>query len=88
MTPSHKKPGVAFWATVALVTALVYPLSLGPLTWLHHHGLIPEWIMDGPVQMLYVPLIWLSKIGVKDGAPIPELNAFGRAIDWYVEFWR
>jgi hypothetical protein len=28
---SHRKPGVAFWATVVLVVALVgYPLSFGP----------------------------------------------------------
>jgi hypothetical protein len=35
MTPSHKKPGVAFWATVGLVVVLVaYPLSFGPACWL------------------------------------------------------
>ena len=31
----HKKPGVAFWATVGLVVILVvYPLSFGPACWI------------------------------------------------------
>ncbi len=30
---SRKKPGVAFWATVALVAVLAYPLSFGPACW-------------------------------------------------------
>src|SRR5579864_3855419 len=31
---SRNKPGVAFWASVALVVALmVYPLSWGPVLW-------------------------------------------------------
>ncbi len=35
MTPSRKKPGVAFWATVVVVVGLVaYPLSFGPACWL------------------------------------------------------
>ena len=32
---SRKKPGVAFWATVVVVVALMaYPLSFGPACWL------------------------------------------------------
>jgi hypothetical protein len=27
----RKKPGMAFWATVVLVAALAYPLSIGPV---------------------------------------------------------
>jgi len=31
----HKKPGVAFWATVVVVVALLaYPLSFGPACWI------------------------------------------------------
>ena len=30
----RKKPGVAFWATVALVVVLAYPLSFGPCAWI------------------------------------------------------
>jgi len=29
MTPTRKKPGVAFWATVVVVVGLAYPLSFG-----------------------------------------------------------
>jgi hypothetical protein len=32
---SRKKPGVAFWATVALVVVLMaYPVSFGPACWI------------------------------------------------------
>ena len=35
MSKDRKRPGVAFWATVVLVVALVgYPLSFGPSCWL------------------------------------------------------
>ncbi len=30
----RKKPGVAFWATVAVVVVLVYVASIGPACWL------------------------------------------------------
>jgi hypothetical protein len=45
MTDNQKQPGVAFWAAVVLVVALVvaYPLSLGPAIWLYHHKLVPNW---------------------------------------------
>ena len=34
MTSDRKKPGVAFWATVVVVVALLaYPLSFGPACW-------------------------------------------------------
>jgi hypothetical protein len=34
MPDDRKQPGVAFWATVALVVVLVgYPLSFGPACW-------------------------------------------------------
>ena len=36
MTPDRKKPGVAFWATVAVVVVLAYPLSFGPVCWFRH----------------------------------------------------
>ena len=35
----RKKPGVAFWATVAVVVVLLYPLSTGPAAWLRMHVL-------------------------------------------------
>jgi hypothetical protein len=39
MTSSHKKPGVAFWATVVVVCLLIaYPLSFGPACWIATRG--------------------------------------------------
>jgi hypothetical protein len=34
----RKKPGVAFWATVGLVTALIYVLGFGPACWICSRG--------------------------------------------------
>jgi hypothetical protein len=34
MTSDRKKPGVAFWMTVAVVVVLAYPLSFGPACWI------------------------------------------------------
>jgi hypothetical protein len=40
MTTDRKKPGVAFWATVALVPMLLYVASFGPAWWLGHRQVI------------------------------------------------
>ena len=45
------KPGVAFWATVVVVAALVlYPLSYGPASWivprLWARGMMPQRVGD------------------------------------------
>ena len=37
MTPSRKRPGVAFWEIVVAVVALLYPISLGPACWASSH---------------------------------------------------
>ena len=51
----HKKPGVAFWATVVVVVALVvYPLSAGPVVWLEIHVLPRSTRMA--VRRFYLPL--------------------------------
>ena len=34
MSSDRKKPGVAFWATVALVVVLLYVASFGPACWM------------------------------------------------------
>ena len=50
----HKKPGVAFWATVGLVVVLVgYPLSLGPACWLAEKN----WDCECAVSVIYGRLI-------------------------------
>jgi hypothetical protein len=54
----RKKPGVAFWATVALVAVLLaYPLSFGPACWLCERGLLSQraaWIIFRPWTWLCV----------------------------------
>ncbi len=42
---SRKKPGVAFWATVLVLVALAYPVSLGPACWMFENRLLPlRWL--------------------------------------------
>jgi hypothetical protein len=79
VTDEHKQPGVAFWATVVLVIAvmLAYPLSLGPAVWLYHHKYVPNWARM-PIQVFYSPLEWLAHHG-----PGPVRDSF----NWYVELW-
>ena len=51
----RKKPGVAFWATVVVLVALVgYPLSLGPACWLASRTNVGSQF----VSALYRPITW------------------------------
>jgi hypothetical protein len=79
MSDRQKQPGVAFWATVVVVVALVlaYPLSLGPAIWLYHHKFVPNWARM-PIQVVYSPLEWLAHRG-----PGPVRDS----LNWYVELW-
>ncbi len=75
MTASRKQPGVAFWATVVVVIALVaYPLSFGPACWANgrtHVG-------DQAFLTAYRPIVWA----------FPTLSPAGqRAVRWYVDLW-
>jgi hypothetical protein len=67
--------GPAFWATVALVAALVgYPLSIGPA-----HG-IACWL-DSPV-------VWRSShVAYRPIALICSSDVAARAVFWYAELW-
>ncbi len=75
MTSNRKKPGSAFWATVAMLIALVgYPLSFGPACWIGSripHYEVPEFLG------LYLPL---SKVV----AHCPDWIYYGML--WYGEF--
>jgi hypothetical protein len=51
---SRKKPGVAFWATVVVVTLLVYPLSVGPSCWISSRW--GRWGNGTVVSKVYEPL--------------------------------
>jgi hypothetical protein len=52
----RKKPGVAFWATVALAVVLAgYPLSFGPACWISS-----RWSgSDLAFQTTFRPLVWV-----------------------------
>ena len=53
---NRKKPGVAFWATVVVVVALLgYPLSFGPYVAFIWATDAPEWITQ-PCGAFYEPL--------------------------------
>jgi hypothetical protein len=54
MTPSRKKPGVAFWATVVVVVVLAaYPLSFGPACWLADRNVVPY----GAIYKIFSPFL-------------------------------
>ena len=76
MSESRKKPGVAFWATVAamLVVLVGYPLSTGPVVWLHDHGFLPDWA-EPVIEAFYWPLSLLPRDIVQ-------------AIDQYAGLWQ
>src|SRR5262245_58026611 len=59
MTSNRKKPGLAFWATVVVVVALVaYPLRCGPACWLVSRTRIGE----SALPVIFHPMTALMKI--------------------------
>jgi hypothetical protein len=56
MTPSRKKPGMAFWATVVVVVVLAYPLSFGPACWVANRT---DLFKDDDLPVIYRPIGWL-----------------------------
>jgi hypothetical protein len=72
----RKKPGMAFWATVVVVVAVLYPASTGPLVWLDAHQLLPPWTR-GPVDFFYAPLEMLGD----------SSQLFRRAVSEYWKLW-
>ncbi len=56
MSDDQKQPGVAFWATLAVVVVLVlYPLSAGPAAWLVTVAGEPVWLED-VFELSYLPV--------------------------------
>jgi hypothetical protein len=56
---SRKKPGVAFWASVVVVTVLIgYPLLFGPAQFVRVQQRCPQWL-DDTILIVYGPIIWL-----------------------------
>jgi hypothetical protein len=76
----RKKPGVAFWATVAVFVVLVgYPLSFGPACWISSHTLDRgDRIGAQTVNMMYQPILSLAWSG-------PSIVQ--GPIIWYARLW-
>jgi hypothetical protein len=66
------------WAkrvAIALIVALiVYPLSIGPATWLDERGLLPV----SAVPLIFLPLFWTYESGPR---------SIRVATDWYIGVW-
>lgn len=54
----RKKPGVAFWTTVALVVLMLYVLSVGPACWMLTWAGDPDWAVS-PYCAVYAPIFWV-----------------------------
>ena len=52
----RKKPGVAFWTTVALGVVLLYVASIGPVNWACHRFGAPDWVWN-LIAHVYEPLL-------------------------------
>lgn len=76
MTTS-KKPGVAFWATVVVVVALLYPVSWGPVLYLWTAAGQPLWMAEA-IDAIYYPLE-----AVRQGCP----DNLARALSGYANWW-
>jgi len=59
MPRDRKKPGVAFWATVALVVVVMYPLSMGPAWWMCHKMRLPGGVVV-VIDCVYEPIWWAA----------------------------
>ncbi len=69
MTPSRKKPGVAFWTTVVVVVVLLYALSIGPAARLCRVAGEPDWLRL-VLSVIYLPL---QVVVVFGPAPVERL---------------
>ena len=67
MTSARNKPGVAFWATVFVISLpLLYVLSFGPACWITSRlSLSGDWLV-----FAYRPMIWAMESGLESGSGI------------------
>lgn len=64
------------WLPVYLIIAIaLYILSAGPMYWVIYKSFFIS--HDSWIQILYLPLIWLSSIS----------ELFAEWMDWYVGLW-
>jgi hypothetical protein len=81
----HKKPGVAFWATVAVVVVLMlYVLSLGPACWITsrmNFGTSTIGVIYRPI----VPVMWRTGDVTVLGTILDQYSRVGAAPHWQWE---
>ena len=72
----RKKPGVAFWATVALVVMLIgYPLSVGPAFWITNRTLLRDSLSwRNACVKLYAPVFMIADTS----------DTISDAVSWYM----
>src|SRR5262245_16838421 len=81
LNSSHKKPGVAFWATVMVVVLLLaYPLSFGPACWLVGHRILPKHPNAEVFKPLLAIVLWECDHAPKRCGPIGWWASLGH--DW------
>jgi hypothetical protein len=79
MSDDRKKPGVAFWASVAVVCLpLLYVLSFGPACW------ITSRVNFGArsISVIYRPIAWT--LGNPETRTIPSVT-IAKAFRWYAK---
>lgn len=60
------------WLAICLGLLAAYPLSAGPMCYLAHKGLLPQWFLELPI---YEPLDRLSE-------HVPQLNWYIESVVW------
>ena len=62
---------------LVLFVMLLYPLSAGPIIWLHNHDVIPDSTLES-LEVVYYPVGRLVELKVPVVAPL---------LQSYVDFW-
>lgn len=79
MTPSCKKLGATFWATVVMMTViLLYPLSQGPVLWLYI--VRGEPLMIAKVLRAYRPIYVFA-----DFFPKRASEQYSKYCSWWID---
>ena len=74
-----KKPGygLGFWCDGMLTLPVLYFLSVGPIVWMVHRGMVSSPTIDLLEKGVYAPLFWL----VENNASLKT------AYEWYALLW-
>ena len=75
MASDRKKPGMAFWASMAVVGLVLYVLSVGPAVWLQF-DVLPESTFPA-FEFVYGPLGFAAR----------QTEPTNKALDWYIGLW-